>query len=117
MLSDIDERLVDLDMEDHQMISTNKLKVTILTHWMEIIGPCVDLVEQEGVLLAEIANHIVVLPIDMKEVLMPHLGCRIAILRTDIPGKEFLFRVLPDREKKAPMNENARVATICEASA
>ena len=88
---------------------------------MEVIGPFVELVEQDGVLLAEIAQHIVVLPIDMKDALMPHLGHKIAILRTDIPGKEYLFRVLPDGEKTAPVTaqnlcENERTPDSCEAS-
>lgn len=108
---------IPIDMEDHQMALTNKLKVTRIEPWMEIIGPFVELMEQDGVLLAEIANHIVILPIDMKEALMPYLGSRIAILRTDLPGKEYLFRVLPDREKTALMSENARAPESCEASA
>ena len=87
---------------------------------MEVIGPFIWLEEQEGVLLAEIAKHIVVLPIELKDALMPHLGRKIAILRTDIPGKEYLWRVLPEREKKAPiiahnLCENEQTQDRCEA--
>lgn len=78
------------------MIS-NKLKVAILEPYMEVIGPFVELVEEDGVLLAEIAKHIVVLPLELKDALTPHLGHWIAILRTDIPGKEYLFRVLTEK--------------------
>ena len=104
------------------MISAKESKVTILTPWMEIIGPFAELIEQDGVLLAEIAQHVVVLPVELKDALMPHLGHKIAILRTDIPGKEFLFRVLPGGKKTAPVMaqnpcENERTPDSCEASA
>ena len=87
------------------MISTNKSDVIVLAHYMEVIGPFLDLEEQEDVLLAEIGIHIVVLPLELKEALSNHLGRRIAILRTDVPGKEYLFRVLPklDQSKSAAM--------------
>ena len=91
--------VIPVDMEDHQMISTNNSKVTRLEPWMEVIGPFIELVEKDGVLLAEIAKHIVVLPLELKETLSVHLGHRIAILRTDIPGKEYLFRVLPKQDQ------------------
>lgn len=105
------------NMEDYRMLSTNKVKITRLEPYMEVVGQFDELMEQDGVLLAEIANHIVILPVGMKEVLLPHIGSRIAILRTDLPGKEYLFRVLPDLEKTALMSENARAPDNCEASA
>ena len=74
------------------MISTNNSKVTRLEPWMEVIGPFVELEEQEGVLLADIAEHIVILPLDLKDTLMPYLGHHIGLLRTDISGKEYLVR-------------------------
>ena len=80
------------------MISTSKSNLISLEPWMEIIGPFLELKEQDGVLLAEITQFIVVLPLGLKEVLTPCVGCRIAILRTDIPGKEYLFRVIPEME-------------------
>jgi hypothetical protein len=102
------------------MILTNKLKVTRLEPYMEVVGPLADLVEQDGMLLAEIAGHIVVLPLELKDALMPHLNRRISILRTDIPGKEYLLRVLPEREKTASMAaqnlcENETVLNYAEA--
>jgi hypothetical protein len=85
------------------MISVNKSKITILSPYMEIIGPLVDLVNYDGALFAKIAGHIVVLPIELKDALMQHLGCRIAILRTDIPGKEYLYRIIPEMNESTPM--------------
>jgi len=80
------------------VVLENRSNTITLSPYMEVIGPFVDLVEQDDALLAEIANHIVVLPIELKEALTPHVGRRIAILRTDIPGKEYLFRVVQSRE-------------------
>jgi hypothetical protein len=78
----------------------HKSKVTILSPWTEIIGPFIRLEEQEGELLAEIANHIVVLPLELKDALTPHLGSNVSLLRTDIDSKEYLFRVLLERVPK-----------------
>lgn len=80
------------------MLSTNNVNATRLEPWMEAIGPFIELEERDGILLAEIANCIVVIPLELKEVLTPYLGCRIAILRTDIPGKDYLCRVIPEME-------------------
>jgi hypothetical protein len=74
----------------------NMSRVIILSPYMEVIGPFARLEEQEGALFAKIAEHTVVLPIEMRETLSPHVGGRIAILRTDIPGKEYLVRVLSE---------------------
>jgi hypothetical protein len=81
------------------MMQNSKSKLTVLLPYMEVIGPFIWLEEQDGVILAEIAKHIVVLPLELKETLSIHLGRRIAILRTDIPGKEYLFRVLPKQDQ------------------
>lgn len=59
----------------------------------------------------------IVLPSTLKEILCPHIGSRIAILRTEISGKEYLFRVHPDGEKTILMSENSRMLESCEASA
>jgi hypothetical protein len=75
---------------------TPKLRVTAIDPWTEISGWFIRLEEQEGELLAKIAERIVVLPFELKDALAPHLGERIAVLRTDIPGREYLFRVLPE---------------------
>jgi hypothetical protein len=112
-----DNENVSKSVEDRRMLSINKENVTRLQISMEVVGQFDELMEQDGVLLAEIANHIVILTVGMKEVLLPHIGSRIAILRTDLPGKEYLFRVFPDLEKTAIMRENARAPDNCEASA
>ena len=79
------------------MMSTNKSMIR-LSPYMEVVGQLVELEEHDGILLAEIAKYIIVLPIELKEVLLPHLGGRIAIIRTDIPGKEYLYRFIAEKE-------------------
>jgi hypothetical protein len=97
------------------MIPNNKSRIAIFSFYTEIGGQFVRLEEQEGVLLAEIANYIVVLPIDLKDALAPHLGERIAILRTDIPGKEYLFRVLPENNQESGREITPKnIDSLCE---
>ena len=97
------------------MISTNKSKVMRLGPWMEVIGPFVELEEQEGVLLADIAEHIVILPLELKGILMPHLGYHIGLLRTDISGKEYLVR--NEAEEKSMASVEADVSELAKPKA
>ncbi len=68
---------------------------------MGVIGPFIRLEERDGELLAEIGEHIIVLPIKLKDVLTPLLSHRIAVLATDIVGKEYLVRELPDEKPRS----------------
>jgi hypothetical protein len=107
--------LFEEEMENLYMVSKNKSKIIVLAPYMEVIGPFVEIDEEDGVLLAEIGKYIVVLPFELKEVLSPHLGRKITILRTDIPGKEYLFRVIPEREPE-PKQETGKMFAngLCE---
>jgi hypothetical protein len=71
---------------------------------------------ENGLLKAFIGGIILILPTEMENSLEPLQGSRISLLRTNIPGKEYLFRVLPDSEKTASMKEDARIPVSCEAS-
>ena len=90
-----------------------KSKVTVLVPWMEVIGPFIRLEEREGELLAEIGEHIIVLPIKLKDVLTPLLGHRIALLATDIPGKEYLVRELQRINKISPHLGTRSFLVLC----
>ena len=70
--------------------------ITMLVPYEQVTGRFIRLEEQDDVLLAEIGKHIVVFPREMKETISPHLGNRISALKTDIPGLEYLIRVIPD---------------------
>jgi hypothetical protein len=60
----------------------------------ECEGDLMDIKEQEGVLIAQIGGLRLTLPMGIIDKLMPLLGQRIAILRTDIKDKAYLVRVL-----------------------
>ena len=97
------------------MIFENESKIVVLSHWMEIIGLLHSLNDREDVLLAEIGTEKVALPANLREVLCPQIGHRIAILRTDIPGKEHLVRIVT--EKKYPAFDQIREASLTEPKA
>ena len=100
------QKIIGKSEETDRLIPNSKTKVTVLTPYMEVIGPFVWLEECDGALLAEIAKHIVVLPLELKDELTPHLGHRITILRTDIQGKEYLVRILADDKQDLPTLED-----------
>ncbi|MCJ7445120.1 MAG: hypothetical protein MUO26_11455 [Methanotrichaceae archaeon] len=76
-------------------------KAIRLKPFEEIVGELHELANTDG-LTARIGNVSVILPREMEPELRPFIGSRIGILRTDIPKKEFLFRVLAG-QKVAPM--------------
>ena len=76
----------------------HKSKVSVPVPWMAHVGPFMRLEEQDGELLAEVGEHIIVLPIKLEDVLTPLLGHNIILLATDIPGKEILVRELQEDE-------------------
>ncbi len=94
------------------MILEKKSEIVFLKHWVEVVGPLYHLEVREDTLLADIGTHTVAFPAELKEALHSQLGMRIAILRTDIPGKEYLFRVLPEGETSLKL-ENATVRSNC----
>jgi hypothetical protein len=65
-----------------------------LAAYEEGVGNLLELVEEDGILVALIGKVLLALPATMEESLRPLIGKRIAILRTDLPKKEYLFRVL-----------------------
>lgn len=87
-----------------------------LGFYEEAIGTLSKLTTDQGFLIAQVSKVRIALPIEMENKLLPLIGNRIGILRTDIPGKEYLFRVHSDGENPALMNENSRTSE-CEASA
>lgn len=65
-----------------------------LSPYEECAGPIKRLLEEDGALIALVGNTHLCLPIEMKHDLQHLMGQRITILRTDIPRKPYLFRVL-----------------------
>jgi hypothetical protein len=79
------------------MLSTpesNPLKFYRLACFEEAVGILHDLTENEGILVADVGKVHLTLPLKLKESLWPLVGQRISILHTDLPKKEYLYRVL-----------------------
>ena len=71
----------------------------VLQEYEEAVGLLSKVSLEDGFTLARIGNLTVVLPPRMQETLQPLVGRRIALLRTDIPGKrEYLGRVLEPKD-------------------
>jgi len=71
-------------------------KVYRLSLYEECAGPIKRLFDEDGALIALVGNTHLCLPIEMKHDLKHLMGQRIAILKTDIPDKTYLFRVLSE---------------------
>jgi hypothetical protein len=64
--------------------------------WSEIFGRIHAVQEFEEYVIAQIGGNLVMFPIELGQKLRSLMGVRVAILHTDIAGKEYLFRVLPE---------------------
>jgi hypothetical protein len=79
----------------------------------EVVGPFLELKEDQGSIIARIGKLSVILPECMKETLKIHLCQRIAILRTDLPDKPYLIRVLDSKcDKVITVSTGATVREV-----
>jgi hypothetical protein len=76
-----------------------------LDHYEEARGLFEDLQDRDGFLVAKIGKVRPALPATLEQSLRPLIGQRIAILRTDLPGKEYLFRILTEEPKQVDGEE------------
>lgn len=79
-------------------------KIYRLAYFEEAVGILHEIMENDSVLQVRIGQILLALPLSLEQSLRPLIGQRIAVLRTDIPDKTFLFRVLaeePNRENEA----------------
>ena len=65
-----------------------------LSLFEEASGPFHELSAEKEMLVALIGKNHLALPHEMEAELRPLIGQRITILRTDLPQKQFLFRVI-----------------------
>jgi hypothetical protein len=65
-----------------------------LSDFEEGVGPFLELAEEDGILVARLGEVFLALPPELENSLRPLVGQKIAILKTSLPGKNFLFRVL-----------------------
>jgi hypothetical protein len=69
-----------------------------LDPWEEACGELQSIEEKDELLFAKISGLGILIPSIMEPTLRPLLKQRIAVLRTDLPTKQFLIRVL-DKEQ------------------
>lgn len=69
-------------------------KIRRATPFEEFAGLLKELFEQDGVLIALIGEIYLALPSELEHNLRSLIGRRITILRTDIPQKLYIFRIL-----------------------
>lgn len=65
-----------------------------LSPWEEAVGCLTELVDKEGIILAKVGRETLCLPVNMEETLSPHMGKRIAIIRTDESYDSYRLRLL-----------------------
>lgn len=70
----------------------NLTKAYRLFLWEEVTGLLTKLREENGALFAEVGRKTVSLPIDIADLLRPHVGETIALLRTDNAARPYRFR-------------------------
>ena len=71
-------------------------KIYRLACFEEIAGVLHELTENDGIVVAHIGKIHLALPLEREKSLRPLVGQRISILKTNIPGKAYLFRILSE---------------------
>ena len=67
-----------------------------LHEWEEAVGPLKGIRVENGFLVADIGKITLILPVELEELLGPLLECTIGLLRTNIPSREYLVRVISE---------------------
>lgn len=63
----------------------------------EVIGVLHEMAEDNGALITKIGKLNVALPWELENELKSLIGCKIGILRTDIPGKTYLWKLIENK--------------------
>jgi hypothetical protein len=83
-------------------------RVRFLEPYEEIVGTLEELSFIEGLLVGRFGTKTIAIPKDMEDRIRPYIGKKLALLRTDIPEKQYLFRILdlyPTSCEKASVSE------------
>jgi hypothetical protein len=83
----------------------------------EAVGILSELTEDQGFLIARISKVILAFPYEMEDKLRPLIGKRIGVLRTDIPGREYLVRIFPEEGSMDEVHQTSSNAHKEKASA
>ena len=103
---------------------TSFREMLLLSLYEEVLGRLGGLTCRDGTLIASIGKIQLALPAELEKSLRPLIGQKVAILRTDIPDKQYLFRVFPqgggfdqsDPESKPAIGGNGDTGPILSAS-
>lgn len=76
----------------------HNLGLNCLGIYEEAVGTLKELTIDQGFLIAQVSNVTLALPTEMEKRLRPLIGTRMGILHTDIRGKEYLVRIIPEEK-------------------
>ena len=84
----------------------------------EAVGVLTELNAEQGFLIARISDLDLVLPTEMEDKLRPLVGICMGILHTDIPGRDYLLRVIPETVSMTDQDlcKNEQMSVCCEAT-
>jgi hypothetical protein len=69
-------------------------KLHHLSQFEEAAGVLHEIIVEDDILVAHIGKIHFALPLNLEQNLRPLIGQRVAVLRTDLPNKSYLYRVL-----------------------
>ena len=75
-------------------------KMYRLAYFEEAAGILHKIMEQDGALMVLIGRIHLALPLEQEQSLRPLIGQTITILRTDVPGKQYISRVIVKEDSK-----------------
>jgi len=81
-------------------MATNPLGWNCLGFYEEAVGTLHGMAVEEGILIAQISRIRLALPLELEDKLQPLIGKRMGVLHTDIRGKEYLVRSIPETKVK-----------------
>ena len=108
----------------YNMANLYPSKMYRLDYFEEIVGILHEIMNQDDTPIALVGKIQLALPAELEKSLRPLIGQKVAILRTDIPDKRYLFRVIPeesgfnqsDPESKPAIDGNGDTGPILSAS-
>ena len=108
----------------YNMANLYPSKMYRLDYFEEIVGILHEIMNQDDTPIALVGKIQLALPAELEKSLRPLIGQKVAILRTDIPDKRYLFRVIPeesgfnqsDPESKPAKDGNGDTGPILSAS-
>jgi hypothetical protein len=93
-------------------MTKHRSEIQRLGFFEEAVGDLHELTLDQGFLIAGISKVNLVLPPEMESKLHPLIGMRVGVLHTDIAGKEWLVRVIPESGDKIALMTDDNISKI-----